>query len=115
MATAEEIDDALTNVLPNYGIDQLKPEQRQILDCLMKKEDCLAVLPTGYGKSLPFQLLPAIASALQPSNALREHVLVCCPLVSLMKDQVDALSKIPDITAGYKGIYITAFSAKIYS
>ena len=41
---------------------QLKPEQRNAVDYLLKKEDVLAVLPTGYGKSLIFQLFAVAAS-----------------------------------------------------
>ena len=41
---------------------QLKPEQRNAVDCLLKKDDVLAVLPTGYGKSLIFQLFVVAAS-----------------------------------------------------
>ncbi|XP_069105520.1 bifunctional 3'-5' exonuclease/ATP-dependent helicase WRN-like [Argopecten irradians] len=69
----------------------------------MRKDDCMAILPTGYGKSLPFQLFPAVASFLPQTIGLRRHVVVCCPLRSLMEDQVEFLSKIPDITAGFKG------------
>ncbi|PFX15880.1 52 kDa repressor of the inhibitor of the protein kinase [Stylophora pistillata] len=41
---------------------QLKPEQRNAVDYLLKKDDVLAVLPTGYGKSLTFQLFAVAAS-----------------------------------------------------
>jgi hypothetical protein len=38
----------------------LKDEQRTILECLIDKKDCIAVLQTGFGKSLPFQIYSLI-------------------------------------------------------
>jgi superfamily II DNA helicase RecQ len=61
----------------------------------------MAVLPTGYGKSLPFQLYPSIKKELDKSQA---KVIVCTPLIALMKDQVQKLSAIPGLRAGYKGM-----------
>jgi superfamily II DNA helicase RecQ len=48
--------DVIDDVLRDFDIKELKPEQREILNSLSRKKDCLAVLPTGFGKSLPFQV-----------------------------------------------------------
>jgi len=71
----------------------------------------MAVLPTGYGKSLPYQMyLPLIRrlidldySELPAKIDINEKILVCCPLVSLMADQVQRLADIPNLSAAFKG------------
>ncbi|XP_062584590.1 ATP-dependent DNA helicase RecQ-like [Saccostrea cucullata] len=79
---------------------KLKSEQVEILQSLVEKRDCMAVLPTGFGKSLPFQLLPLV----QKEMGRTGMVLVCCPLVSLMRDQVDRTNTIKGLTAAYKDL-----------
>ena len=44
---------AIKKVLDRLGIDHLKDHQKSIFDCVMAMKDCVAILPTGYGKSLP--------------------------------------------------------------
>jgi len=66
----------------HFGYDNFRPMQKQIIEYVMQGRDCLAIMPTGGGKSLCFQL---------PSLMLNGITLVVSPLISLMKDQVDAL------------------------
>ena len=66
-----------------FGFDSFLPGQREIIDAVLAGKDCIAVMPTGGGKSLTFQL---------PARILPGTVLVLSPLISLMKDQVDALA-----------------------
>jgi ATP-dependent DNA helicase RecQ len=67
----------------SFGYDAFRPLQREIMAASLAGRDVVAILPTGAGKSLCFQL-PALA---------REGVtLVVSPLIALMKDQVDALT-----------------------
>jgi ATP-dependent DNA helicase RecQ len=68
----------------HWGYDSLKPPQAEIVQCLLEGRDVMAVLPTGFGKSLCFQL-PAI---LQTGTTL-----VVSPLIALMEDQVQQLQR----------------------
>ena len=65
-----------------FGYDSFRAGQRQIIEEVLENRDLLAIMPTGGGKSLCFQL-PAL---LKPSLTV-----VVSPLIALMQDQVDAL------------------------
>lgn len=71
-------------LLKHFGYRRLKREQWAVMEALFSRRDVLAVLPTGYGKSLCYQLPAVRASA--------RLTLVVSPLIALMKDQVDALT-----------------------
>ncbi|MFN2420551.1 MAG: ATP-dependent DNA helicase RecQ [Gemmatimonadota bacterium] len=66
-----------------FGFDHFRPGQAEVVEAVLAGRDCIAVMPTGAGKSLTFQL---------PARILPGTVLVLSPLISLMKDQVDALT-----------------------
>ncbi len=66
-----------------FGFGDLLPGQAEIMACVLRGEDVLAVLPTGGGKSLCYQL-----PALSDESGV---TLVISPLIALMKDQVDKL------------------------
>src|SRR5215470_14038254 len=68
-----------------FGFSDFRPAQRQVIDRVMAGESVLAVMPTGSGKSLCYQL---------PALALPGLTLVVSPLIALMKDQVDQLGKL---------------------
>ena len=95
MATDEEIE-AIQTFLKIFDHKTLKNEQEQILKFLLSRTDCIAVLPTGFGKTLLFQMVIPVCRELSLE--------VCCPLIPLMQDQVGKLGKMPQLTAAYKGI-----------
>ena len=73
----------LKAILAEYwGYDSFRPLQREAMTAILQRRDSLVVLPTGGGKSLCFQA---------PALAMDGLVVVVSPLISLMKDQVDAL------------------------
>jgi len=65
-----------------FGYREFRPGQEKIIATVMAGRDCIGVMPTGAGKSLTFQV---------PARLLPGTVVVVSPLISLMKDQVDAL------------------------
>jgi ATP-dependent DNA helicase RecQ len=75
--------DAAQHVLQDvFGYPTFRPGQAEVIEAVLAGRDCIAVMPTGAGKSLTFQV---------PARLLDGTVLVISPLISLMKDQVDAL------------------------
>lgn len=92
--------------LQDFKIDTLKEEQREITVAGLKNKDCMAILTTGYGKSLPYQMLIPLRRELQIPSADPTNVgkiIVCSPIIALMQNQVDRLNSIPNVKAVYKG------------
>ena len=74
--------DLLPTLKSLFGYDRFRPGQEEIIRALIGGRDALAILPTGGGKSLCYQI---------PARLLGGTTLVVSPLISLMKDQLDAV------------------------
>ncbi len=68
----------------HWGFADFRPDQKPIIEALIQKQNTLALLPTGGGKSICFQV---------PGMVLGGLTLVISPLIALMKDQVEGLKK----------------------
>jgi ATP-dependent DNA helicase RecQ len=80
MVAALTLHEALNH---HFGFESFRPLQQEIVDATLSGTDVIALLPTGGGKSLCYQLPALVSGGL---------TLVISPLIALMKDQVDALS-----------------------
>ncbi len=75
-------DQALAALKTYWGYDSFRPPQDQVVRCLLAQKDALILLPTGFGKSVCFQVPALLGSGL---------TLVISPLIALMEDQVQEL------------------------
>lgn len=77
-----------------FGYSSFRKGQEEMVDCLLSGRDVLGIMPTGAGKSICYQV---------PAIMLRGVTIVVSPLISLMKDQVNAL-----VQQGIKAAYINS-------
>ena len=83
-----------TTLQATFGFSSFRPNQQEIVEAILSGRDAFAVMPTGGGKSLCYQL---------PALLLDGTCLVISPLISLMKDQVDAARSV-----GIKAAYLNS-------
>ena len=68
-----------------FGLSEFRPGQREVIQSIVKGRDTVAIMPTGAGKSLCYQL---------PALHLPGTTVVVSPLIALMKDQADKLAEL---------------------
>ena len=85
---------ALSALQEHFGYEAFRPGQQGVVEAILERRDALAVMPTGAGKSVCYQV---------PGIVLPGLTLVVSPLVSLMGDQVRAL-----LDAGVRGAYLNS-------
>jgi ATP-dependent DNA helicase RecQ len=71
----------LATLRDTFGFESFRSGQKEVIEAVLSGNDCLAVMPTGSGKSLTYQLA---------ARLLGGTTLVVSPLIALMKDQVDS-------------------------
>jgi ATP-dependent DNA helicase RecQ len=76
---------ALAALKDLFGYPAFRAGQLEVIQAVMAGRDCIGVMPTGAGKSITYQI---------PARLLGGLTLVISPLISLMKDQVDAMSAV---------------------
>ncbi len=81
-----------------YGYEEFRPGQKKVVESLLNRNDTVAIMPTGAGKSICFQI---------PALLFEGVTLVISPLISLMKDQVDSLRQL-----GIAAVYINSSVSK---
>lgn len=84
----KEVDEAISYACSKMAVRKLKPEQEKCVRAFLDGNDIFICLPTGYGKSLCFAMLPHIFDHLRGLGTSEASIVICVvPLLSLMADQ----------------------------
>ncbi len=88
------MDEAYRALETHFGYKEFRPGQKELIGAILSGQDVVAVMPTGAGKSLCYQIPAAVTEGL---------TIVVSPLISLMGDQVRSLKE-----AGIRGSYLNS-------
>ena len=83
------------------GYGCLKSEEEEVVDEFVKSNDVFVCLPTGYGKSLCYMILPVLFDILYGRDCSYSTIIIVTPLIAIMKDQVRFLER-----KGLKAVYV---------
>jgi ATP-dependent DNA helicase RecQ len=93
MASTQSLKQVLAET---FGIEDFRPGQKELVQAILEGRDALAIMPTGSGKSLIYQL---------PAVMLDGLTVVVSPLIALMKDQTDKLESLNvDVVTIHSGL-----------
>ena len=95
-APTSQLDDCRRTALRTFGIKRLRKEQETAMLAVLGGRDALIALPTGFGKSLIYQV---------PAMLLKRPTIVISPLIALMADQERALKK--------RGVPVISFHSQL--
>jgi len=93
-SSGEAIDAAMAYGRERLGLAKLKPEQETAIRSFALGKDVFVCLPTGYGKSVCFTMLPFVFDHLRGTTDGRSIVICVSPLQSLMMDQRQRFSDV---------------------
>ncbi|APH17108.1 ATP-dependent DNA helicase RecQ [Clostridium sporogenes] len=88
------LEEAKNLLKKHFGYNEFRKAQEKVIESILKKEDTVAIMPTGAGKSICYQI---------PALIFEGVTVVISPLISLMKDQVDSLKEV-----GIEATYINS-------
>ncbi|MFL0504394.1 RecQ family ATP-dependent DNA helicase [Ureibacillus sp. 179-F W5.1 NHS] len=88
----------------HFGYTSFRPGQKEVIEQIVKGKDVIALLPTGMGKSLCYQL---------PGYIFNKPVLIISPLLSLMQDQVDQIKQLKEKRVVALNSFLNATQKKV--
>ena len=100
MANEKDLDKIIMDASVSFGYNELKVEQHQALKAFVEGRDVFVAIPTGYGKSLCYALLPAIFDSKKGLVGKTSICMIVSPLIALMKDQSNVFIK-KGISSGF--------------
>ena len=98
--SSKDLSVVISDVAASLGYTCLKEEQKMVLRAFVTGNDVFVALPTGYGKSLCYALLPLVFDRMRGLVEKTSIVMIVSPLIALVKDQSVSFTR-KGISAGY--------------